>query len=151
MSSVKRNNVETFTADPQSERHAWTGEHKLARAVILNGLREAAHAPYPHQRADALSWLLSDSTEPCSFFWWLSFLTDDVEGISSVIRKKVDLNQIKTRSAQCAEGQRTISEEHRAAIGKAITNSWKERKRRRHEERVAKLAALMNLRKNSTT
>jgi hypothetical protein len=148
---VKRNKIELYSADPSSERHLWTGEQKLARAVILNGLREAAFSAQPHRRADALAWLLSDSSEGCSFFWWLSFLTDDVEGIADYIRRRVDLNQIKTRSPQKEEGPRKISEDHRVAISEAITQNWEKRKLKAHEERVAKLAALMNLRKSSTT
>ncbi len=139
-------------ADPQSERHTWTGEQKLARAVILNGLREAAHGSQPHRRADALSWLLSDSSEGCSFFWWLSFLTDDVEGMADYIRRKVDLGKISALSQTALdEGERRISEETRLAVSDKITKTWEARKRKAHEARVAKLAAMMNGRKTPTT
>jgi len=162
---VKHNSVNVFQVDPSTEIHSWVGEQKLARAVIINGLREAAHSHQLCYRADALAWLLSDSTEPCSFLWWLAFLTDKPDDLADYIRRKVDLSTLKMRStvdASLPEGavddttkeHRFITEEHKQAISEANKKHWQARKLRQRlagmEARRVQLAAKMNKKKSNT-
>lgn len=130
---MKHNDRTVYAVDPCLENHTWVAEQKLARAVIVNGLREAAHSHQLCHRADALSWLLSDSIEPCSFLWWLAYLTDSPEGTADYIRRKVDLSALRTRtlvdaSTPEAKPPVPLTEDHRRAISDAAKRAWAARR-----------------------
>lgn len=152
MSSEKRENQ--YRVDPSFVSHSWVGEQKLARAVILNGLRDAAHGVQPAHRADALAWLLSDDTDPCSFLWWLAFLSDNPEDIADIIRRKVDLKKLRPRLLVDASGKDDIPDAGRitSETFEAVQNTALELNKlkalHRQERRFAqeKIAARLNSR-----
>lgn len=139
---MRHNDRPVYQIDPSFANPTWSSEQKLARAVILNGIRDAVRAVHPAHNADALSWFQSDSTEPCSFLWWLGFLTDSVDGVAEHIRKRLPTHPLALRNVAIeTDGfyKLTRSESHRAKLSESSRAYWDKRR-----AREAELAALLN-------
>lgn len=131
MSSEKRHNPYVIAAEYAHEE--WRAEQKLARAVIINAIRDSQQSTHRTARDGAVAWLASDAVEECSFLWWLGFLSDRPEGVAETIRGRLGetfkpINRVDASFSNQHERKRylrcTRDEAAREKIAAAVSERW---------------------------